>query len=286
MILARETPTARGRSELLAATNSIPAGIVFGTAWRGEATARLAWAAFTAGFRAFDTANQPRHYNESALGEVVRMAADAGVPRAKLWLQTKFTHPSGHAAPKGPRASRSEKETPDASTAPYDVAASTEEQVRQSFSSSLEHLRTSYVDALFLHAPSGGHKLAASDWRAWRSMETLALAGQARALGVSNVNAAQLRELLAETGDAIRVRPKLVQNRCWASRNWDAEVRNLCIQHGLIYQGFSLLSRGVNGHVFTGENAHRLRQIAVEAGAGAASASSPLTAEQVSGLCI
>eukprot|EP01043_Picozoa_sp_COSAG02_P062825 COSAG02_NODE_8763_length_2452_cov_11.538462_2_plen_118_part_00 len=117
-------------------------------------------------------------------------------------------------------------------------------------------------------------------------METLALAGQARALGVSNVNAAQLRELLAETGDAIRVRPKLVQNRCWASRNWDAEVRNLCIQHGLIYQGFSLLSRGVNGHVFTGENAHRLRQIAVEAGAGAASASSPLTAEQVSGLCI
>ena len=202
------------------------------------------------------------------------MAAGAGVARAELWLQTKFTHPSGHAVPKRSEES-GEKETVDAVAAPYDVSASTEEQVQQSFRSSLNHLGTSYVDALFLHAPSGrGNELAASDWQAWRSMEALALSGQARALGVSNVNAAQLRLLLAVgnisdgTGNVIRVRPKLVQNRCWASRNWDAEVRNLCMQHGLIYQGFSLLSRGVNGHVVTGENARRLTQLTSDLSAG------------------
>jgi hypothetical protein len=58
------------------------------------------------------------------------------------------------------------------------------------------------------------------------------------------------------------------------------------MQHGLIYQGFSLLSRGVNGHVVTGENARRLTQLAAEAGIRAASPSRFLTAEQVRVLCI
>ena len=38
-------------------------------------------------------------------------------------------------------------------------------------------------------------------------------------------------------GGRVRVRPSLVQNRCQASRDkWDSEVRELCSQHGLIYQ--------------------------------------------------
>ena len=246
-----------------------PPRIVFGTAWLREATASRAWAAFEAGFRAFDTANQPRHYDEPALGELVLRAAADGVHREQLWLQTKFTHPSGHHPPKRRQRQGGVAAAADlssiSSTAPYDTSAATEEQVSQSFRSSLEHLRTSYVDALFLHAPSvRGDRLAESDWRAWRAMETIALAGHAKALGVSNVNAAQLRLLLGvdnsssssrsgsssgddddddddddggSRGGRVRVRPSLVQNRCQASRDkWDSEVRELCSQHGLIYQ--------------------------------------------------
>ena len=280
---APPTTSSSTRSERI----PIPEGIVFGTAWRGDATATMAWAAFNAGFRAFDTANQPCHYNESALGDVVRMAADNGVPRKDLWLQTKFTHPSGHSAPKQ-GSKEADGESPGPVSTPYNFSVSTEDQVQESFRSSLEHLGTSYVDALILHAPLGrGGQLADSDWRAWRSMETLALSGQARVLGVSNVNAAQLRLLLASRNasgnldDTIRVRPALVQNRCWASRHWDVEVRSLCAEHGLIYQGFSLLSHGVNGQVLSGDKSHRLKTIAAKAHISDASPSRALTTEQV-----
>jgi diketogulonate reductase-like aldo/keto reductase len=34
----------------------------------------------------------------------------------------------------------------------------------------------------------------------------------------------------------------VVQNRCYASHGWDREVREICQAHGIIYQGFSLLT--------------------------------------------
>src|SRR4051794_25249741 len=39
----------------------------------------------------------------------------------------------------------------------------------------------------------------------------------------------------------------LRQNRCYAQRGWDRDVREFCVANGLIYQGFSLLTanRGV-----------------------------------------
>ena len=44
-----------------------------------------------------------------------------------------------------------------------------------------------------------------------------------------------------------RVRPRFVQNRCYAARGWDRDVRAYCAANGLVYQGFSLLTanRGV-----------------------------------------
>src|SRR5206468_10038338 len=33
-----------------------------------------------------------------------------------------------------------------------------------------------------------------------------------------------------------------VQNRCYADRGWDRRVREFCSAHGLVYQGFSLLT--------------------------------------------
>ena len=38
------------------------------------------------------------------------------------------------------------------------------------------------------------------------------------------------------------MKPAFVQNRCFASTGWDLQVRQLCREHGLGYQGFSLLT--------------------------------------------
>jgi diketogulonate reductase-like aldo/keto reductase len=39
--------------------------------------------------------------------------------------------------------------------------------------------------------------------------------------------------------------PAFVQNRCYASRGWDREVRAFCRERNIIYQGFSLLTANV-----------------------------------------
>jgi diketogulonate reductase-like aldo/keto reductase len=37
----------------------------------------------------------------------------------------------------------------------------------------------------------------------------------------------------------------MVQNRCYANRGWDREVREICRKHAITYQGFSLLTANV-----------------------------------------
>ena len=59
-----------------------------------------------------------------------------------------------------------------------------------------------------------------------------------RDLGISNVTVEQLERLCQEA----HVRPRFVQNRCFAAAGWDREVRKFCAAHGLVYQGFSLLT--------------------------------------------
>ena len=70
-------------------------------------------------------------------------------------------------------------------------------------------------------------------------MEAIQESGRARLLGVSNVTLEQLQELCHEA----RVQPRFVQNRCYAERGWDRDVRKFCAANGLVYQGFSLLDR-------------------------------------------
>jgi diketogulonate reductase-like aldo/keto reductase len=40
----------------------------------------------------------------------------------------------------------------------------------------------------------------------------------------------------------------VVQNRCYAAFGWDTAVRDVCRRHGIVYQGFSLLT--ANREVF------------------------------------
>ena len=82
------------------------------------------------------------------------------------------------------------------------------------------------------------------------------LAASAGMIGISNVNHLQLAELVEKA----EIKPMVVQNRCFASRGWDREVRKICKKNRIMYQGFSLLTANpaVLLHPPIGEIAQRL----------------------------
>jgi len=194
---------------------------MYGTAWKKDATARLVQLAVESGFTAIDTANQLIHYQEALVGEALQSLALKGVRRDALFLQSKFTSADGQ----------------DHRT-PYDRDADLTIQVNQSFASSLQHLHTDYLDSYVLHAPFSRRGLGAADWEVWAAMEALYEAGKTRTIGVSNITAVQLTVLCQQA----HVKPMMVQNRCFAVMAWDRQVREICRDHGIIYQGFSLLT--------------------------------------------
>jgi diketogulonate reductase-like aldo/keto reductase len=194
---------------------------MYGTAWKKEATTGLVRQAVETGFTAIDTANQLVHYDEARVGEALLQLAEKGITRDKLFLQTKFTPINGQDH-----------------RLPYDARAGITTQVQQSFASSLEHLHTDYLDSYVLHGLYSRRGLGAEDWEVWAAIESLYDAGKTKMIGVSNVSADQLTVLCMKA----KHKPMMVQNRCYAAFGWDKEVRESCRTHGIIYQGFSLLT--------------------------------------------
>lgn len=195
---------------------------IYGTAWKEENTKRLVEMAVEAGFRFIDTANQRRHYYEVAVGQALEFLYKAKkITREELFLQTKFTYVNGQDH-----------------RLPYDANANYPTQVKQSFASSLEHLKTTYIDSYVLHGPMTRDALVDADWQVWKTMTEIYQSGQIKLLGVSNVNYEQLESLVSEA----EVKPHFVQNRCFAEMKWDKKIRELCEVHEIKYQGFSLLT--------------------------------------------
>jgi diketogulonate reductase-like aldo/keto reductase len=198
---------------------------LYGTAWKEERTAALTELALRTGFRGIDTANQRRHYVEAGVGQGLAAAYRAGVlTRADVFLQTKFTYQGGQDH-----------------RLPYDPAAPLATQVAQSMASSLQHLGADHVDSYVLHGPASGHGWSTTDAEAWAAMVRERDAGRTRLLGVSNVSLRHLMQLRAGGAEL----PRFVQNRCFARLGWDRDVRAFCADHGLVYQGFSLLTANV-----------------------------------------
>ena len=91
--------------------------MLYGTAWKKERTKDLCILALEKGFRGFDTACQPKHYNQKGVGEAIQHAlSNMGLERKDLYIQTKFT----------PAAAQ------DPATIPYDPRLSLRRQVRES----------------------------------------------------------------------------------------------------------------------------------------------------------
>jgi diketogulonate reductase-like aldo/keto reductase len=201
--------------------NSLPT-FIYGTAWKEERTAALVELALEAGFRAIDTANQRKHYFEEAAGKGIHsFLRKSGLDRDELFLQTKYTYQRGQDH-----------------RLPYDPKASYSVQVEQSFASSLEHLKVTRIDSYLLHGPFSGEGISEEDREVWRAMEKLCAGGVVSFLGVSNVSVDQLQELYSFA----KVKPRFAQIRTYARRAWEKPLLDFCAGHGILYQGFSLLT--------------------------------------------
>src|SRR5215470_8787885 len=189
--------------------------IMYGTAWKEDRTQALTLEAIATGFRAFDTANQRKHYVEEEVGAAVRTAIASGtVTQEDLFLQTKFTYQHGQDH-----------------RLPYDPICDLTTQVRQSIASSLEHLGVARIDSYILHGPSRRSGLSQADWETWRAMEDAADEGLVGLLGISNIAVDQLKALLC----GARIRPAFVQNRCLVRASWDHDIYTLCQKENIIY---------------------------------------------------
>ncbi|KAF7321925.1 Aldo-ket-red domain-containing protein [Mycena kentingensis (nom. inval.)] len=199
--------------------------IIYGTAWKAERTTALVVAAVLNGFRAIDTACQPKHYREDLVGEALEiLQTKHGVKREDIFLQTKFTPIGGQTTSK---------------PLPYDPATSITTQITTSFAKSLANLRTTYIDSYILHSPL---PTLEATLEAWSALGELQDSGKIRGtIGVSNTYDVAILDALAA------VRPvQVVQNR-WFERNlWDRDVVQWCKARNVQYQSFWTLSGSPN----------------------------------------
>jgi len=192
-----------------------------GTAWKKERTAELVEQAVASGFRAIDTACQPKHYSESGVGDGLRKAYDRGiVSRQDMFIQTKFTPLSGQ----------------DPMRVPYNAFGHLQDQVRQSFAVSLANLHTDYIDSLVLHSPMTHLEDTVAIWRVF---EELNVQGRVKYLGISNIYSL---DLLTQLYNQVTVKPTFVQNRFYKQSGFDAGIREFCLDHGMKYQSFWTLT--------------------------------------------
>ncbi|CAN6636041.1 glycerol 2-dehydrogenase (NADP(+)) [Trichomonascus vanleenenianus] len=120
------------------------------------------------GYRLIDTAAQ--YKNEDQVGRAIR---DSAIPRKEIFLTTKLYN--------------------------WD-----HKRVAQAFEESLQRLGVDYVDLYLIHWPAplkpGSTADVYDDWTCvdtWKQMQKIYLTGRARAIGVSNFDTKQLRDLLA-----------------------------------------------------------------------------------------
>ncbi|MCJ1409249.1 hypothetical protein MMC19_003327 [Ptychographa xylographoides] len=213
----------------------IPA-LTYGTAFKFDGSAALTTSALRAGFRGIDTAGSATAYREALVGEgITTFLAESELTRENLYIQTKFSP---------------YKEGKDPSGYPYDTEAAIEEQVEQSFASSLKNLNMDYVDCLVLHSlyPDPNDTI-----RAWKAMETL-VPSRCSYLGLSNTDAQTLQKVY----EVARVKPTVVQNRFtkatdsksdetdipglpYPQVSYDRDVRSCCRDYGVRYNPWGIL---------------------------------------------
>ncbi|KAG7446675.1 Aldo/keto reductase [Guyanagaster necrorhizus] len=199
---------------------AFPAKIIYGTAWKQERTTDLVVSAVLNGFKAIDTACQPKHYREDLVGNALQTLKEVhGIERDRLFIQTKFTSIDGQDRSK---------------PLPYDPSATVPEQVRTSFEKSLANLRTAYIDSYILHSPL---RTIHQTLEAWRVLIKLQDEGKVRMIGVSNAYDVGILRALGQERQV-----QVVQNRWYEGNAWDQDVVRYCKTNGVVYQSFWTLT--------------------------------------------
>lgn len=111
---------------------------------------------------------------------------------------------------------------------PYNPADPIPKQITTSVQKSLANLHTTYLDSYLLHSPFATWK---QTLEAWNTLAALQDAGTVRLIGVSNTYSAAMVLRLS----AVRA-VQVVQNRWFEGNGWDADVRAVCRDKGIMYQ--------------------------------------------------
>lgn len=198
--------------------------MIYGTAWKKENTTNLVFEALKQGFKAVDTACQPKHYREDLVGLGLLKAYEIGIKRQDLFIQTKFTPIDGQ----------------DQSNMPYLANDEIEVQVEKSFETSKKNLHTDFINAYILHSPVyPGSKLQ----KVWQKMEEFYDKKEVGALGISNCYDLDVLKYLFNN---VKVKPSIVQNRFYAQSGYDKELRAFCKQNNITYESFWSLTANPN----------------------------------------
>lgn len=167
--------------------------------------AALVSTALDTGYRTVDTA--ALYANEEGVGQAVRSAVAAGLPREELFVTSKVWNTDQG----------------------YDSTLA-------AFDASMERLGLDYLDLYLIHWPCPDRELFIPTYKA---LETLYHAGRVRAIGVSNFEQPHLEQLL----NATDVVPALnqIELHPWLAQR---ELRELHASLGIATQAWSPLARG------------------------------------------
>ena len=165
--------------------------------------------ALASGYRHIDTARV--YDNEESVGRAIR---DSDIPRTDLFVATKLP----------------------AEIKDHDEALA-------SFETTMDAIGLDYVDLYMIHAPWPWHAIgqdcAAGNKAVWKALETIHQTGRAKAIGVSNFNASDLRVIL----DGCAIKPMVNQIRFFIGHA-QPDVVNFCQGEGIQLTGYSPLATG------------------------------------------
>ncbi|KAH9261288.1 hypothetical protein BASA81_000992 [Batrachochytrium salamandrivorans] len=191
--------------------------LLYGTAWKKNATAALLVQALELGYPGFDTANQKAHYEEALVGQGL---LESNLP---VYSQTKFSF----------------KEFQYDGNLPFTENAPIATQVSESIAGSLSHLRLPRLDALLLHGPMHqGQALEEIDIEAWRAMELACKANLTVVLGITNFTPEQVMHLF----QIAEIKPTVWQTKCLANDHWSNRIRVVARRVGVKLQCYSVVS--------------------------------------------
>ena len=211
---------------------------LYGTAWKEDATQRLAELALRQGFRGIDTANQRRHYNEAAVGRAIAAAIASGIVSAGRAVPANEVHVPRRSG--SSLAVRSGGADRNASRA----------IVRQLACDILGWRRSTPICCT---GPAQRAGWRSADWAAWRAMEAIHDSGRTSLARREQCFARAASGAVREA----RVRPRFVQNRCFAATGWDRSVREFCAANDIGLPGVFAADRQRQGAGASGNGPNR-----------------------------